>query len=65
MPAPGLQKCSSGAMRSYQGTEITMPSYYFIECINFILDMLEGFWYIFNRRGNFFRAGPNRAEDSF
>jgi hypothetical protein len=23
-----------------------MPSYYFIECINFILDMLEGFWYI-------------------
>jgi hypothetical protein len=42
-----------------------MPSYNFVERINFILNMLEGFGYIFSRRGNFFKAGPNRVEYSF
>jgi hypothetical protein len=53
----------SCAPRSYQGTKVTMSSYYFIKVINFTFDMFEGPWQVFDRRIKFLAAGSNRIKD--
>ena len=62
MIASGLHESCSRSTRSHQCTEIFMPSYDFVEGLNFFFNMLKGSGNIFGRRGNFFRHGPNRIE---
>jgi hypothetical protein len=40
-----------------------VSSYNFIECINFALNMFEGFRQVLNRRTEFLNAGSNRVEN--
>jgi hypothetical protein len=54
---------NSCAPRSQQSTEIGVSTYNFVECINFALNMLEGFWQVLNRRTEFLSAGSNRVEN--
>jgi hypothetical protein len=63
MFAASFQKGDSCALRSYQGTKVTMSSYNFIKVINFNFDMFEGPWQVFRRRIKLFAAGSNRIED--
>jgi hypothetical protein len=57
-----LQKGNSCAPRSYQGTEVTMPSYNFVKIINFTFNVLEGTRQVFSRRSKFLAAGSNKIE---
>jgi hypothetical protein len=40
-----------------------VSSYYFVECINFALNMFEGFRQVLNRRTEFLSAGSNRVKN--
>jgi hypothetical protein len=42
MFAARFQEGDNCAMRSYQGTKVTMSSYNFFKVINFTFDMLKG-----------------------
>jgi hypothetical protein len=55
-----LQKGNSRAPRSYQGTEVTMPSYNFVKIINFTFNVLEGTRQVFSRRSKLLAAGSNK-----
>jgi hypothetical protein len=37
-----LQKCCSCATRSEEGTEVTVPRYYFVKRLHFAFNMFEG-----------------------
>jgi hypothetical protein len=57
-----LQKGNNCAPRSYQGTEVTMPSYNLVKIINFTFNMLEGTRQVFSRRSKLLAAGSNKIE---
>jgi hypothetical protein len=62
MIASDLHESCSRSTRSHQCTEITVPSYDFIEGIEFFFNMFKSSRNIFGRRRNFFRCGSDRIE---
>jgi hypothetical protein len=57
--ASSLHKCSSYASRSYQGIEISVSTYNFVEGFNFVFNVIEGPGDVFGRRGKLFRSSSN------
>jgi hypothetical protein len=54
--ASSLHKCSRCASRSYQGTEIFVPAYNFVEGFNFVFNVIKGPRDIFDLGVNFSEA---------
>jgi hypothetical protein len=61
MVASGLQESCSCNTRGHQRTEIAVAGYDLVEDINFFFNMFKSPGNIFERRGNFFRCGSDRA----
>jgi hypothetical protein len=62
MIASGIHESCSCATRSHQCTEISVPSYDFVEGLNLFFNMFKSSGNIFGRTGNFFRCGSDRIE---